>query len=294
MDEYLKHIDQQIKFNQGKNLFLDDNEMVLKFVDETLKAISKINNEIPGSEDTLIDYAADKAIEEFCRINQYFSFNSQAKADLRKIYRELLLHIKSNEEAIVTIEKNHFNNLKQWLLKTNPFSLSLYSKSHSSIDPVACSEYTADIQLKILQIDTHNLPQPVLDIGCGKQGNLVKYLCAKGFDAVGIDRFSFSDENLLGADWLEYDYGTEKWGTILSNLGFSNHFHHHNLRDDGNYVEYARKYMQILQSLKIGGRFHYAPDLPFVELHLNTQQYKIEKHDVGEFGFKTSVVSRIA
>lgn len=61
----------------------------------------------------------------------------------------------------------------------------------------------------------------------------------------------------------------KKWGTIVSNLGFSNHFNHHNLREDGNFIKYAKTYMNILYSLKPGECFHYAPDLPFIEKYLD-------------------------
>jgi hypothetical protein len=91
----------------------------------------------------------------------------------------------------------------------------------------------------------------------------------------------------------EYNYGIGKWGTIVSNLGFSNHFKHHNLREDGNYIEYGKKYMDIIRSLKVGGRFHYAPDLPFIEFYLDTRQYQIDKFDIGEFDFKTTVITRL-
>ena len=116
-----------------------------------------------------------------------------------------------------------------------------------------------------------------MDIGCGKQGRLMKFLKNNGIEVYGIDRFFFADNNVINSDWLEYDYGIEKWGTIVSNLGFSNHFKHHNLRQDGNIIEYGKKYMEILRSLKIGGRFHYAPGLPFIEEYLDNTQFRIEK-----------------
>lgn len=293
MDKYLKNIDKQIKFNKGKNIFCDDENLTLKFVDDTIKAISSINQLNIESENVLIDYATDKAIEEFCRINQYYTFNSKAKNDLRNIYRDLFSSIRTNKNSLETIAKNHYQNLKHWLRKTNPFAEKIYSNADSNISPVICLEYKPDLQIEVLQIDTQRIMEPVLDIGCGKQGYLVKYLCKQGIDIKGIDRFPFSDGNLINSDWLEYNYGFEKWGTIISNLGFSNHFKHHNLREDGNYIEYAKKYMEILKSLKIGGRFHYAPDIPFIELYLDTGQFQIEKYEIGEYDFKTTIIKRL-
>lgn len=293
MEKYIKNIDKQIEFNQGKNIFLADNGTTLKFVNETIKAISEINELSNDSEMILIDYATDKALEEFCRINQYYTFNSQAKNDLRHIYNVLFSSIKENGYSIETISKNHYQNLLLWLRKTNPFAEKLYSNDETNFRPVACSEYQADLQVDILKIDTKAIMEPVLDIGCGKQGNLVNFLCKHGIETFGIDRFSFTDSNLMSSDWLEYNYGIEKWGTIISNLGFSNHFKHHNLREDGNYIEYCKKYMDILKSLKIGGRFHYAPDLPFIEQYLDCRQFKIEKYDIGDYDFKATIITRL-
>ena len=293
MDKYFQIIDKLILFNQGKNLFIEDNEMTLKFDEETLKVISDLENINIESEKILIDYAADKALEEFCRINQYYTFNSPAKSDLRKIYEALFYSIKKREISIQIIAKNHYQNLKQWLLATNPFAEKIYSNAGSEISPVACSEYSPDLQMKILRIDINTLLSPVLDIGCGKQGSLVKYLNNVGIETYGIDRFSFEEDNLINSDWLEYDYGNKKWGTIISNLGFSNHFNHHHLREDGNYIEYGKKYMDVLKSLKIGGRFHYAPAIKFIEQHLDNEQFKIQYNTLGEYSFKTAIITKL-
>ena len=42
---------------------------------------------------------------------------------------------------------------------------------------LSAPEYSPGLQIEILQIETTQLKEPVLDIGCGKQGNLVNYLC---------------------------------------------------------------------------------------------------------------------
>lgn len=135
--------------------------------------------------------------------------------------------------------------------------------------------------------------QPVLDIGCGINGLLVDYLKNQGIDVLGIDRFKFTISNLITADWLEYDYGKEKWGTIVSNLGFSNHFNHHNLREDGNYVGYGKTYMNILNALKFGGCFHYAPDLPFIEKYLDSKRFELKKYEINECDFKTTIIKKV-
>jgi len=119
--------------------------------------------------------------------------------------------------------------------------------------------------------------QPILDIGCGTNGHLVNYFIDQGLEVYGIDRFKFTTTNLKTADWLEYEYGKDKWGTIISNIGFSNHFYHHNLREDGNYIGYGKNYVSIMNSLKVDGCFHYAPDLPFIEKYLDKNQFDLKK-----------------
>ena len=267
MDRFIKDIDNQIEFNQGKNVFLDKLDF-FQFAEGNVKAISNIDKLNADSKEILIDYATDKAIEEFCRINQYYSFDSKAKNDLRKIYSNFFESFQTVADSIEDISKNHYEKLKEWIRESNSFAEKIYKNDNIILNPVACSEYSPDLQINVLKIDIEHLLQPVLDIGCGNQGHLVNYLKNYGIEVFGIDRFKFTTSNLITVDWLEFDYGKEKWGTIISNLGFSNHFNHHNLREDGNFIEYGKTYMNILNSLKVGGCFHYAPDSPFIEKYL--------------------------
>lgn len=114
-----------------------------------------------------------------------------------------------------------------------------------------------------------------------------------GFEAYGIDRFSDKAVYLDKKNWLEFDYGIEKWGTIVSNMSFSNHFVHNHLRKDGDFVRYAQKYMEILKSLKIGSCFCYSPDLPFIEQWLDKEQYSLVKYEIDTLPFETTVIKRL-
>jgi len=76
-------------------------------------------------------------------------------------------------------------------------------------------------------------------------------------------------------------------------LDFQIIFQHHHLRSDGNFIGYAKKYMDILSSLKIGGNFHYAPDLPFVEQYLDNDKYQVTKHSIGNYEFKSTKIKRL-
>jgi len=293
MKKYQEHIDDQFEFNQGKNLFHPDVLSSFRFSPGTLKAIEELDYSDPDEEHLLIDYLTNRALDEFCKMNQYYTFGAQAREALKNLYVELFANLKRHTSEIDSIAEAHYKNIKNWLQESNPYAEKLYSAKGEMIQPVVCAEYTPGLQTEVLHIDIDKLMGPVLDIGCGKQGSLVIFLRNLGMDATGLDRFSFSDDYLMNADWLEFEYGIEKWGTILSNLGFSNHFKHHHLREDGNPIAYARKYIEILKSLKIGGSFHYAPDLPFIELYLDKQQFQVEKFEIGNFDFKTTVIKRL-
>jgi hypothetical protein len=292
MNKFTDNIDKQIEFNKGKNIFLENTGTPLKFRESTISAMSDIKELRAEMEPFIVDYATDKAIEEFCRVNQYYSFNSQARNDLREIYYELFSTIKAGNQPPEAISTRHYRKIKEWLQQTNPFAEKIYTTAASGIEPVPCFEYSPELQLNILNINLDTLMEPVLDIGCGKQGNLVRFLQQKNIAAFGLDRFSFDNQNLISADWLEYRYESKKWGTIISNLGFSNHFKHHHQREDGNYIEYARKYMEILNSLKSGGCFYYAPDLPFIEKFLNDAQFRVEKFQIENYHFKAVRITR--
>ncbi|MDR2084178.1 MAG: class I SAM-dependent methyltransferase [Bacteroidales bacterium] len=293
MNDLTEYIDLPIEFNQSKNLFHKEINETMKFTESKLNAILNLGEITPNNLSLLIDYTTEKVLQEFCRINQYFSFQKKDKSDLKTIYWNLYQSLVKNDYPIDIISQNHYENLKIWLENTNPFSREIYQEKESVIESVVCSEYSAIMQKKILQLDFAYLREPILDIGCGKTGNLISDLRKNEFEVYGIERFSSNLPYIEKADWLEFDYGIEKWGTIVSNLGFSNHFIHNHLREEGSFIEYANKYMDILKSLKIGGSFHYAPDLPFVEKYLDKRNFLITKRDIEDLSFKTTIIKRL-
>ena len=298
-EENIKHqIKEQISFNSGKNLFADEKIKSLQLIEVTQSLIETIRNMDVESEKEMIDFLTDEALQEFCRVNQYFSFNSESVKELKAIYSGLNQRIRglntnAGQSELDTISQDHYSRLCDWLVHTNAFAGKMYSGDQEYAVPVACSEYPADLQFNILNINLKDLLEPVLDIGCGRELNVVNYLRDNGIEAYGIDRFDNENPFYSKTDWLEYDFGTEKWGSLISNLGFSNHFIHHNQRADGNYREYAQKYMEILSSLKTGGSFYYAPDLPFIEKHLDSSKYLYTGNIIEGYVYKSSRITRI-
>lgn len=294
MENFFSNIDKQIESNQGKNLFLNRENSALHFIRETVLLCNK-PDEIPGdSENVLIEYTINKVLDEFYRINQYFSFSRQDVDELRRLYKQLFSAIRSQSAPADELADAHYENLKNWLVRTNPFATKIYPDESEILNPVVCSEYSAAFQIDVLQINPEWLMSPVLDIGCGKQAALIGHLAEnKNLQVCGIDRFPPAFPYVLEADWLAFDYGENKWGTIVSHLGFSNHFRHHHLRQDGQYLEYAKTFMRILSSLRTGGSFHYAPSLPFIEQYLDPQKFNITRSDKNSHGFDSVIIRRM-
>ena len=298
-DENIKqHIKEQIAYNSGKNLLADAQMNSLQLIQVNPSLVEKIQQMDAETEKEMIDFLADEALQEFCRVNQYFAFNAESVTELKAIYSELnqkirRLNTKASQIELDAISHEHYLNLCNWLVHTNAFAGKMYSGDQEYAVPVACSEYPPDLQLSILNIDLKLLIEPVLDIGCGRELNLVNYLRDNGIEAYGIDRFDNDNPYYVKTDWLEYNFDIQKWGSLISNLGFSNHFIHHNLRADGNFRGYAKKYMEMLNSLKSGGSFYYAPDLPFIEKHLDKTNYLFTGYTIDGYVFKSSRVTRL-
>lgn len=142
---------------------------------------------------------------------------------------------------------------------------------------VVAAEYDPELQLRVLGLDPAALAEPILDLGCGAEARLVRWLRARGLDAEGIDRAAEPGEGILRAGWLEVPLRPRTLGTVVSHLGFSLHFLHHHLRAGDEAARHARRYMEILGALRPGGVFAYAPGLPFVEEHLPPSAWRVER-----------------
>ena len=293
-----KHLQEQIAFNSGKNLLANEEINSLKLIEVNESLVQSIQNMDAETEKEMIDFLTDEALQEFCRVNQFFSFNAESITQLKAIYALLNQNIRAlqknaSQTELNAISQEHYVHLCDWLVQTNAFAGKMYDTTQEYVQPVACSEYPPDLQLNILQINPQNLLQPVLDIGCGRELNLVNYLRDNGIEAYGIDRFENENPYYTKTDWLEYNFKSSKWGSIISNLGFSNHFIHHNLRVDGKYREYAVKYMEILASLQPNGSFYYSPDLPFIEKLLDKPKYRCTNFTIEGYVYQASQITRI-
>jgi hypothetical protein len=303
VEELIRQIEGQVQYNRSKNLICKEplsdfgfSPTLSFYIRENLCVVKNLTDR---QEEILLTHLVDTALEALCGANQFYYFNTVDRIALRKIYHKLYCEITSLsthqiEPGLQHIAIQHYRTLQGWIKRSNPFVKSLYSPTMAYLEhEVVCGEYSAPMQLQLLQIDMANLPEPILDIGCGKHAFLVDHLRAKGLEAYGIDRNANDSPFIYQADWFEFDLSSKSWGSIISNVGFSNHFQHHHLRVNGDYLGYALRYKQILQSLKAGGVFYYAPDLPFIEKHLDTDKFRIQKAAIEGTQFSRTKIVRL-
>ncbi|MGJ7524488.1 methyltransferase domain-containing protein [Variovorax sp. GB1P17] len=220
------------------------------------------------------------------RHNQFLSPADLDSSPAAPIYRELLARLRVTLAAPSSLM--HLDQALQPLLTAHHAALWRWSTSllaerfGDSLAQPVCSEYRAELQLKVLGIDVRQLAEPILDLGCGEGAHLVRHLRALGLDARGIDRLAAPDHAVWQGDWLDADapLQPQSWSTVISHMAFSNHFHHQHLRRDGSAATYAARYMKVLEALRPGGRFFYAPSLPFFEALLPQQRYRVARRPV--------------
>jgi hypothetical protein len=301
MKELYHHILDQLKHNSGKNIFSKPDISKLEFIQSTSDILSnyKLSNMDKKSENDLIKFTIKNTLDQFYKTNQFYSFDQESIQELREIYKNLFSDLKKISEKtdykeLSVVSDNHYITLKNWIKKSNAFAEKIYTDKYAYLkQDVVCSEYSPEIQIELLGIELENIIEPVLDIGCGKNANLVNHFHNLGYAVFGIDRSVGNSSILQNTSWLEYDFKPETWGTLISNLGFSNHFNHHHLREDGSYIDYAKKYMEILNSLKIGGSFYYAPGVPFIEKFLNNNLFNVEYKSIHETDFNAIHIKRL-
>lgn len=245
----------------------------------------------------VVDYLTAGARRAFCDANQYLDVASDNTTALREVYaalvHDMVTAAASGNLYEAQLTARHTGRLQQWLHRTNPFFEALYANTGAQLKPVVCAEYAAALQLNVLRLDPAALKEPVLDIGCGPQAGLVRLLRQQGLAAYGVDRFIASPEPYLKTgDWLDFSMPAGYWGTIVSNLSFSNHFLHHHHRNSPDCTRYAAKYMEILRSLRPGGSYHYAPSLPMVEKYLSPAEFMVSSLPVTA-QFSCTVVTKM-
>jgi hypothetical protein len=264
-------------------------EADLDFFSQNRKSILQILRD-PAPFSQLVEIFVNSAVEFTYASNQYVHINPGEKLILVNIYHTYLQNMASilasdvsnqeMEDELETLITSHFMDLRANISRFFDRDVAQNFQANIILNRAVCHEYSPEFQLGTLGIDLHSLREPVLDIGCGKSGQLVKYLKSRGFQAYGVDRVVETADSLEVSDWLCLNMQPKKWGTIISHMAFSNHFIFHHLYKHGSPEKYAQQYMAILASLKAGGCFYYCPGLPFIESYLPEEKYTVTKQVV--------------
>ncbi len=216
---------------------------------------------------------AERLVAWLHRNNQFLYATAETRDALTQVYAETLA---AGAEAVAQARCEADLAVAQGALLVDHhdrLGQALKAAFGARLLDTVCAEYSPALQLAVLHLTS--LEAPVLDVGCGAGGALVAHLRAAGLEAVGLDRDAAAPATLMG-DWLTQDYGRDAWGTVVSHLGLSLHFLHHHLAEHDLAFDYAKAYRRILASLKVGGRFAYAPALPFIEAVLG-EGYRVER-----------------
>lgn len=292
-------IRQQLDVNKSRNLLFEDVKQIMDIEPGFLAALEELldSNMDGKSEDIyaeMVSYTANELVKRLHSINPYLEVNSQQTKRLEGIYRQTWRTIIKTGHIKTALSEFHYPALSNWLAALYPAEFRQALKLSPVIGHVVYGEYSAELQMELLRIDVSHIKQPVLDIGCGGQANLARYFRSLGIEAYGIDRqLEISEPYLERTDWFEYEFIPGKWGTIISNMSFTNHLNYAYLHDISQLEHYLVKMKEVVESLSTGGSFYYAPSVPFVEENLSIKKYRIEREQkVGDIF--ASIVCRTA
>ena len=273
--------------------FCTVSDSLLEFISGNRDAVCRVldgwvTGSDPREREFTSDFFVDNLVGYVHNRNQFIVIGGDEKKDLAALYDKFLAHFR--EAVISSTRKEVLAKRLREVLAAHQADLARFVKSLASTngseafvfsEPIS-GGYSLELQLSILKADVDKELGPILDLGCGPGGRLVRYLRERGKGAMGVDRRVSSDRFLINADWLDWPLGSACWGTVISHMALSTHFLHHHLRPGGHPERYARRYMEILHSLKPGGSFLYAPGLPFIEDLLPRERYAMERSPVAE------------
>ena len=205
-----------------------------------------------------------------------------------EIYHKLIENISDYNKDYERIALEHFTQVRNFI---NDYTTR---QETSTEDVESKTSYSPEFLLDILAVEEHELKGKSLDIGCGKEATLVNYLTEKGMDAKGLDMECQDSDKLEQEDWLIKEYPELTYDLITSSLTFTKHFNEANQEEanDQECIEYALSYMKILNSLKVGGKWHYVPSVTFIEELLPEDKFEVTNSFINDNIMRT-VVKRI-
>ena len=217
-------------------------------------------------------------IKECINYNQYIEFTELQIDVFKNLYKALIKNLNKIPPELMNTNIEKIVNEHRAKLLT--ILKDIFSNQSEFAQKKLCSEYSFELQKQVLRLEINSLLEPILDIGCGENAFFLKECMSNKKEVSGIDQYMIQDlNNIVCKNWLEFDYEKENWGSIISHMAFTNHYKYH-IAHQTNYIhKYKEKYMEILNSLRIGGIFYYSPSIPEIEQKLDSRKYEINSFD---------------
>lgn len=225
------------------------------------------------------DHMAEGFFAFLCDHYQYMELGSSERGELAALYRQFALEFRDWLGQVPDLDFScpplvaHHGRLTFWTRRALD-GVGALGWAETSERTVVCSSYSPELQLQVLRLDVADLAEPILDLGCGREAHLVRYLRSLGLEAFGIDRLAEPAPGVSRSSWFEAQLGEAAWGTIVAHHSFSLHFLNAHTRNSARAAQFGRRYMHILRALRPRGRFAYAPGLPFIEGFLDPRDYQ--------------------
>ncbi len=269
-------IHRQIAENMHLNLLSQDMEELAQINGSFILCLRKLIESPPDEmeKERIIRRTVRTTLYVLHRVNQFLIIPADEEKKLYRIYSA------GWENFLLMDEKDamrlHFQALSRWLEQCMPESFRAALRGQGKTGSVVNESYKPEWQLELFGLQPRELPEPLIDVGCGPRGLLPRYLRGEGIEAFGLDRYIFEPAPFLREEnWLEFDFKPEAWGCIISNLGFSNHACYVKKHQPDHLENYRILYRSLLASLKPGGMLLYAPEIPFFEGEPDSAVYSL-------------------
>ncbi len=299
MSKIDKALRRQIDRNKTKNILYAQLSQIMEIAPEFLAVLEELLTSNPNAlshsaRQSSASFASEILIKRLYTINQFIQVSEQKEHELENIYLRTWQRIVETKDIEAALKEHHYPELATWIASLYPQSFRQPLRSLPTVGQVVCEEYSPQLQIDLLRLDLPNLKQPVLDIGCGSRASLVWHLRSLEIEAYGIDRRIEREEPYLQQiSWMDYRFEPDRWGSIVSNMAFTNHLHYVNHHDRAQLELYLQKFKEILESLMVGGIFTYAPSVPAVEESLEAKIYRAERFD-GVREIQATTITKIA
>ena len=190
----------QVKSDKDLNDYIFSNYLfhsydpaLIKFVFQNRREICDFYSD-QAQLQTIIDFCIHATKQYTYKRNQYINFPHEYEGILQAEYKDFFVHITSLLETVSSPETlaKHFGQILSSHHQRLRLILAIYCISYRGeplaenalLQTVPCEEYSASLQLKVLNINLTQLNEPILDIGYGSNGTLVHYLNGQGLSAL--------------------------------------------------------------------------------------------------------------